>query len=328
MAVAARSPSPSDARVPCPLCGGLIHPIAGRCKHCKADLASYRSSRPAAAAALPALAAPVAVPVVAGPTDQTFAPNGFAAPQPVISPVAVVALANPQDESRPVLPPRPTGRMQTAPQRSVWRNWPLIVIVLAVIAIAAAVVLMLWPPPKSANASSRGLAPPPAPERMDTNPMPTNPRMQPAPSPGDPWSPPHGSITPRSPSPSPSAPPIDDPDTIDPDDLAMDPFSSPRPGRGGGLTNPFNPTVANDLMVTVMKHACNRMKNCGNSSVASVCTMVDQLPSTAPPPSCAAAQRCIDKVDQLDCNGGQLDDLSALTSLFSTLEDCTDALRC
>ena len=42
MAVAAR-PGPSDARVPCPLCGGLIHPIAGKCKHCKADLTAHRA---------------------------------------------------------------------------------------------------------------------------------------------------------------------------------------------------------------------------------------------------------------------------------------------
>ena len=45
-----RLPWPSDARVPCPLCGGLIHPIAGRCKHCKADLADAPRRAPAAAA--------------------------------------------------------------------------------------------------------------------------------------------------------------------------------------------------------------------------------------------------------------------------------------
>jgi peptidyl-prolyl cis-trans isomerase A (cyclophilin A) len=43
------------ARIPCPACGGLVHPISGRCKHCKADLHALRGSRPAAAAQLPAL---------------------------------------------------------------------------------------------------------------------------------------------------------------------------------------------------------------------------------------------------------------------------------
>src|SRR5665647_1711166 len=63
MAVAARNPGPSDARIPCPLCGGLIHPIAGRCKHCKADIAALGAKRPAAMAALPPLAAPGMAPL-------------------------------------------------------------------------------------------------------------------------------------------------------------------------------------------------------------------------------------------------------------------------
>jgi hypothetical protein len=47
MALAAR-PSPAgaprslDVRTVCPVCGGSIHPVAGRCKHCKADLVKLR----------------------------------------------------------------------------------------------------------------------------------------------------------------------------------------------------------------------------------------------------------------------------------------------
>ena len=42
MALSARSqrgasPTP-DPRVACPVCGGLVHPVAGKCKHCKTDL--------------------------------------------------------------------------------------------------------------------------------------------------------------------------------------------------------------------------------------------------------------------------------------------------
>jgi hypothetical protein len=84
MAAAAR-PGPSDARVPGPLCGGLIHPIAGKCKHCKADLASFQASRPAAATPLPALStvasrpqraipsAPVAAPAYGSPAASAYA---------------------------------------------------------------------------------------------------------------------------------------------------------------------------------------------------------------------------------------------------------------
>lgn len=28
----------SPGRVPCPLCGLPVHPIAGRCRHCRSDL--------------------------------------------------------------------------------------------------------------------------------------------------------------------------------------------------------------------------------------------------------------------------------------------------
>src|SRR4051812_23007406 len=54
-------PNPADARVPCPLCGGLIHPIAGKCKHCKGDLSALRGARPSAVASLPSLLAGGAV---------------------------------------------------------------------------------------------------------------------------------------------------------------------------------------------------------------------------------------------------------------------------
>ena len=34
-----------EARVPCPVCRGPIHPVAGRCKHCRADLHALRFIR-------------------------------------------------------------------------------------------------------------------------------------------------------------------------------------------------------------------------------------------------------------------------------------------
>lgn len=35
----------TPGRVPCPLCSAPVHPIAGRCRHCRADLT--RIPRPA-----------------------------------------------------------------------------------------------------------------------------------------------------------------------------------------------------------------------------------------------------------------------------------------
>src|SRR5262245_30422203 len=157
MAVAARLGA-SDARVPCPLCGGLIHPIAGKCKHCKADLTGYYAARPAASAPLPALHKP--------------ARNGHNAQlngQAVQAPIATAAA--PAQEAPPVLPPRPTARSHTAePRSSAWRSWPVIVIVLAMIAIVVAVVLMVWPASsgRGGDSGKHALKPPPAPERMPT----------------------------------------------------------------------------------------------------------------------------------------------------------------
>src|SRR5688572_9858616 len=167
MAAAAR-PNPADARVPCPLCGGLIHPIAGRCKHCKGDLSAMRSTRPAAAATLPSLHAngnvQVVTPVAAPSPYANGHANGHAANghasggvasnghikghyHPPV-PIGVPPPAMPDPNAmQPILPPRPTGRMPTATAASAswWKSWPLIVIVLAGLAIVAAVVLMVLP---------------------------------------------------------------------------------------------------------------------------------------------------------------------------------------
>src|SRR5215468_11730384 len=128
MAAAARPgpPEARDARIPCPLCGGLIHPIAGKCKHCKADLSAYRAARPAAAAPLPAL--------------HPSATAGNGPPAPIVHAVAM------PPAMQAVLPPRPTTRVATAQAAgSAWRSWPIVVIVVAMMAIVAAVVLMVWP---------------------------------------------------------------------------------------------------------------------------------------------------------------------------------------
>lgn len=345
MAVAARSSGPSEARVPCPLCGGLIHPIAGKCKHCKADVSAQRMTRPAAMAALPPLAAPGMPPIAPPPMTTDPLPaivgtpagdvvaHGHAAYAPhlattVISPSPAAAIANPyHDESRPILPPRPTGRMQTEPQRSMWRNWPVIVIVLAVIAIAVAVLLMLWPAP-SAKAGTTKLPPPPAPERMDTNPM--APRAPGASIPqggADPWSNRGGG--------APANPPPDPDDTIDPDDLLKDPFANPSGGLGG---NPFGSMGGGGALVFAMvQRACDRIKQCPGSTAVDMCKVMEQslgqFPIPAPPASCVAAQRCLSQIDKLDLCGSSANPLGGgglteVTMLLSTAQDCIDAARC
>ncbi len=300
MAAVARTPTPSDGRLPCPQCGGLVHPIAGRCKHCKADLADARAARPAAAAALPALAG-------------TGSPRRDVTPVP--SPIR--ALAQAAADPQPILPPRQTGHMQAPnqPSGSLLRNWPVLVIVLAGIAIAAAVIIMVWPASTTAKADSR-LAPPPAPERMDTNPLPPHSSLTPptapqAPGGADPWN-----------NKPPAAP---DPDDLDPADPLAGPFATPGSGGGGVFGGIIGGPA---VMFSVFEHACSRMTSCGNSQLAPFCMMLNQAGGSMPAPTCAAAQRCLARIDQLDCNAGlssQADVMAAMT----TIQDCTDAMtRC
>lgn len=341
MAAAAR-PGPADARVPCPLCGGLIHPIAGRCKHCKGDLRALRSTRPAAAATLPALnhgAAPAARPPVAAPA---LAINGHAnghaeahhapypagpaeAPRPP-SLVQAVAAAAPiplafqgtTDAAVPILPPRPTGRFAAAAPRASWKSWPVIVIVLAVIAILVAVILMVFPPGGPKDAGTKA-SPPPAPDRMDTNPTPSTPRQPPSTSP-DPWSratpppPPAAPTPPAAPSVVPDVD-IDDPDLNDPT-ATRDPFSR----RGF--------PARTQMLYSIIKHACARVAACGASTAQTkqLCDRFAAFPTVAAP-SCAAATRCLRSIDEMSCDVS-IDDPMKLLGLKDKFTDCTDALSC
>jgi hypothetical protein len=291
MAAAAR-PGTSEARVPCPRCGGLVHPVAGRCKHCKEDLTTLRAGRPQAATPLPALLGATPVP----------------------------ALIAAREESQPILPPRESAHgMPAQGTHSAWRRWPIVVIVLAGLAIVGAVVVMFWLPPSSGgSADSHGLKPPPAPERMELNPIPP-PNSDPQPA--DPWG------APGAPQQAPRAPhaqraPIA-PDPLDPDPFAnnnIDPFGGAPLGTGGNL----------DFVATFGRHLCDRLTQCGNSSdeVASYCNLMKAMPSPGAAPTCASAKKCLDHVDTMSCTL-QGDDPAALSALVTQIPDCLDAItRC
>jgi hypothetical protein len=328
MAAAARH-NPADARVPCPLCGGLIHPIAGRCKHCKGDLSSLRGARPAAMAALPSLVGDTAL---QAPTFTHANQNGHIAqargqlrpgqppaPAPAPAPYSPVPTPAVPPAGQPILPPRPTGRMvAAAPQTGWWRHWPLIVIVLAGIAIVIAVVLMALPFDRKTNEDlgvKGGKLP--APDRMDT--APTIPDRT-APRSGDPWSS-------RGTTPDPPAPPSidipDDPDVLDPDiDPDIDPDDDP------GATMPrIQGTGA--IALWMMRHFCDRAETCGgmNPSIRDYCTETKKWPLAKPPASCSAAQRCFKHIDQLSCTF-DYSDVTKLNAITVTLQDCVDAMSC
>lgn len=326
MAAAVKAPGPADARIPCPLCGGLIHPIAGRCKHCKGDVSVTRSSRPAAATALPALQASGQAQPYYGVTNgngHTNGHNGHGHAQavkahPANAHMAVpIAMRTQMEDSQPILPPRQTGRMPASgtARPAQWKSWPVVVIGIAVVAIIVAVILMVWPPGGTTKADAKTLAPPPAPERMDTNPSPST------------GNGPSGSVDPwtnknTTPDPTPAQPPAQtapDIDQITPPNLA-DPFRN----GGGGL----NSQAALGLMSAIMKHTCDRLSSCPNANDPTIKMMCDAGRLAAPntlPPTCSAAQRCLSKIDALPCD--DLDPASTL-GMVQGVQDCIEAMSC
>ncbi len=212
MAVAARSPGSPDSpsarpglgrdraaqredapvpRVPCPLCGGAIHPVAGRCKHCKQDLLAHRGRGGAGAASssLPRLAAGT------GPMGQGS-----------LSPSAVT-IGLP---AHPVEAPRQT-------RRGWLSNWPLIVITLAVVAMIVALVLLVLP---QHDGGSRGGKRLPGGDNMETDVLPRSGKSGAI----DPWAPSPRANSGRDPGadPGPSSQANPPPAPVPPDDVDPD----------------------------------------------------------------------------------------------------------
>jgi hypothetical protein len=116
--------------------------------------------------------------------------------------------------------------------------------------------------------------------------------------------------------------PPDDPDIDDPDvDDALansDPFS-----RRGTLG-----LRSTSMLYSIVKHACTRLATCGttNAQTKQLCELYIRVPSV-PPPTCPAAARCLESIDEMSCDI-QIDDPSSLMKLKDRFTDCADALSC
>ena len=319
MAAPARPPGLGDARVPCPLCGGLIHPVAGRCKHCKEDLSQFRAGRPQAAATLPALngspiMAPATLHTPPAPTGYmpTNGTNGQATTTTAAAPIAIQA----REGSQPILPPRQTGswRADQKPASSLWRSWPILVIGVAVLAIVTAVVIMVLPQDKKSSGKKIG-TPPPAPERMDVDP--TNPKSSQLnpPKPDDPWADDQNTPSPA-PHAQPQAPMTPDPLTPDPNTDPNDLFGSLGGGTGGSA-----------VMMAAMDKMCTKLKTCGDAdpSISAVCDQFSTFKNALPqvPTSCGAAQKCLQAIDKFSCTAG--DAVNVMVAVYA-IQDCKDAI--
>lgn len=232
----ADAPSP---RVPCPLCGGAIHPVAGRCKHCKQDLTSHRGRGAAAGARLGdgnvfAAPAPARPPVRRGgagpghgaPPSPSLPPSPSSLPTlPSLSPgVAAVGLpAYPSD-----LEPRP--------RRGWLHNWPLVVMTLAVIGMIVALILLVMPQHDGGARRGKRL---PGNDNMETDVLPRSGKAGAV----DPWAPSPRSQAAPDPAPpsrpAPPAPPPDDADSDDSDDADSDDAAATAPDDGAASGDPF-----------------------------------------------------------------------------------------
>jgi hypothetical protein len=288
----------------------LIHPVAGRCKHCKEDLSLLRTNRPQAAAVLPSLnGRPTPMPVAGNGTSVHLAAPAAAA-------TAVPLAVDPRDGSAPILPQRTTGHTLSAqsPGGSLLRNWPMLVIILAMIAIVTAVVIMVMPAGNNSAGGARQLMPAPAPDRMETMPDKS--------SQADPWAQPGDPRNHAAPDPAPRVtpdPPSADDTTNDPDPDPDDLYGGLNtPGLGGGLNG--------GVFVAMANQACKKLKTCGNvdqSALSLVCDSMAAMPLPPVPSGCASAKRCMDAIDHIDCDMTSTN--ANPMNMLLLMQDCTKA---
>jgi hypothetical protein len=214
------------------------------------------------------------------------------------------------------LPPRTTARsMAAARPHSIWRSWPMLVIVLAVIAIVAATVIMIIPP--GGKKHDGKMSAPPAPERMETNPLPEKSSQL------DPWDKSQGGGVPGGAMPAPQPVQPQAPAPADPDDDVL--------GGGGGIAGGggvFGGGGAAPFMFTMLDHACKKLKSCPDVD-QSMTVICDSVPSMAPsgaPANCAAAQKCLDAIDHLSCSQAQ--NTSGPLAVYTMFQDCVEAANC
>lgn len=282
-------PALAEVRVSCPACGGAIHPIAGRCKHCKADLVTARGGATAAMGSVIQLGSLAAAP--SGPAPGL--PSGPAAITSGNGLPAVATAAGPPV----VLTAAPTPRRPTS-----WRRrWPLLVAAIAAVAILASLAILLFSGDDKKPHRRRALGP--APERMQTDQLPT-----------DPWQG-RGTGAPPNPDqmqPIPGTPPPD----IDPGGGAADPdlppiapgqINPPPPPPAGGTAGSIG--TVDEFVSEAVDAACRRLATCwGGPSAASTCEEIKTLTSQGlaasagcPQFDATAAKQCVRQLNQIPC---------------------------
>ncbi len=278
----------------CPVCGGAIHPIAGRCKHCKTDLVKLaehtsradRASRMAAPAAMPE--GHVTVPQAA-PTAPTQVAGSAPAPAPTS------------------IPPAPTLATAPAPGSAWARRWPYAVGGIALIAIGISVGILVKQPADDGapNRTESGRSPHMIPDHMQ---QPSPPIGQAPSFPG-----PHGSLPPGMPG-MPGAP------------------SSP-PSSTGAAPSAGTFTVALTNAVCAKLTDCGQMDDFSVLLCHELAAQLEDPDAEARVRrgecryDAAAAATCLDTIGNLDCSA-QTTDVMSLMGQTSSLLECTSVYVC
>ena len=345
-------PALADARISCPVCRAPVHPIAGRCKHCRADLVRVRGGTtghgetPVAIPILGAGGAPAAAPMPlpgarlgAMPALAAIPTSGVGPAVPLTHapshalPAGTVPLALPAGPAMAALPGTVAEPRRARARGGNWsQRWPLLVAIVAALAILASLAVLVFGDDDAKRKPSRAFGP--APDRMNTD-------VQPPPAMPDLTlpTPPPGALPPSAQAPSDPSDPTDPIDPFDPSPApgtAADPddpsaqLVPPSPPRAPGVLPTFDD--ASGFVSAAVDVGCERMLSCtGNSSGAqALCSQARQMRGTLATGlglSCthfdrAAAQSCLRAIAGLPCPGSGNIDASKLSSILLGVPAC------
>lgn len=303
----------------CPVCQGEIHAIAGKCKHCKADLVDLRrrQAREAHARSIGAV-----VPPIAQPAAQPYPPAPPPAMAPAKAPPSAATVQHPQPAR--VLPPSPPPPGPSASYRPVTspahpssgqKRWPIWVSAVALLAIGISVGMLAerWRSSGDDEPTSRIRSASASPHQVpDFMPSPIIPdRSMPRNLPGDP-----------------------DPGTGIPNQT-LPPSSRFAQPQGGGDAGAFR-SFANDLSSSL----CKKLSECGviDTTTQVMCTaFAQQLDSEEAAAKVAsgecsfnqrAADECLRAVSDLSCDLQSPTDMMDFLMTSNRVGECTEAYVC
>ena len=329
-------PALAEVRVSCPTCGGAIHPIAGRCKHCKTDLVIVRGGATAAIGSVIQLGALAAAP--SGPQPGLpSGPSAVAAALAAGAPVAQVPAIGLPAAAAPDAPMVTiTAAAPRAPRRSGWRKrWPLLVAAIAGLAIIASVAVLVFGDDDGKHPKRRR-ALGPAPDRMQTDQLPDDPRRDPR-DPDQQQAVPYILVFDI----APGGGAVPDPDSVDPDDpiaptlpRVPSPQQPPQlpPPSGGAATGPI--TTEGEFVERLLTASCERLATCwGSPQAADTCSQLRGVLGNALGQSAgctqfdpAAAGQCVSQLARIPCPDSDLRP-DELVGMMAGLDACMRACQ-